>query len=369
MKLICIVIVFLSSFTAFADEGVNFIEFKKSEFSPAQGAVFEIPFELESAANVFIDIFSPDGDLVREIKSDKPLVKGLNKLFWDGKDSKGTIVADEAYIPVIHASDISSGKAFVVDTRKTGGEVIEDLKVTITPDKNISFKLPYPCRVLSRVGIKGGPMLRTLSNWEPRNKGKVVLRWDGFDQDRLRDIRKDKKLSVLVRAYRLPDNSIITSGNKDVIYRDYRKTIQKPDWKPIDKEDYVLERNNQRVDRHYYMPKSMNLTPSIRVKFLNQYPKDNQGRLKIKCPCPIKVNLTNEEKSQLQNSLYEIAFFVDNQFVSEQEQGYAPFTWHWNPSGLAAGEHMLTVNVSGLRGEVGVRSILLWVAPVVDSKK
>ncbi len=324
-------------------------------------AFFEIPFELGREANISIDIFSPDGDLVRNIKSDKPLKQGSNKLMWDGKDSKGVIVADEAYLPVIYSTDIKSGKKNIVDLRKTGGEVLEDLKISITADKNISFKLPYPSRVLSRAGVKGGAMLRTLSNWEPKNKGKVIIRWDGFDQDRLRDIRKEKKLSILVRAYRLPDFSIITSGNGELGYREYRKQIQKPDWKPINKKDFVLERNNQRIDRHYYMPKSMNLSPTVLVEFLDKYPKDNLERVKIKCLCPIMVNLTDEDKPELQKSLYEIAFFIDDQFVSEQEQGYVPFTWRWNPSKLEAGEHMLTVNVSGLRGEVGVKSILLVV--------
>lgn len=347
-------------FPAFASDDLKLLEFKKHEFSPAQGSIFEIPFEMTHEAKVSITIFSPDGDFVREIKSSKPLKSGVHKLVWDGKDSKGQIVADEAYLPVISAID-DTGREYQLDPRKTGGEVIENLIINITPDKNISFKLPFPARVLSRAGIKGGAMLRTITNWEPKNKGKVTIHWDGFDQDKLRDIRNNKQLSVLVRAYRLPDFSIITSGNHTFRYREYRKTIQKSDWKPIAKKDFILERNNQRIDRHYYMPKSMSLSPTVLGEFLNKYPKDEQDRLKIKCPCSIKVNLTDDEKPQLQKSLYEIAFFVDDQFVSEQEQGYVPFTWRWSPSNLTKGEHMLTINVSGLRGEVGVKSMILYV--------
>jgi hypothetical protein len=351
----------LLSFSPFANAKIKFITYEKSEFAPAQGGVFSIPFELGSAANVSIDILSPDGDLVRELKSNKSLKKGANKLMWDGKDSKGNVVADEAYLPIIHATDIISGKISHLDMRTTGGEVAKDLNVTITPDNNISFELPYLSRVLSRVGIKGGPMLKTLTNWEPKNRGKVIIRWNGFDQDKLRNIYKDEKLSVLVRAYRLPEYSIITRGNKETEYRKYRKSIQKPDWLPIKKNDHILERNGKQIEQHYYIPKSINLSPAVLVKFLESYPKDDQGRVKIKCPCPIQVDLMGQEKSQLQESLYEISFFIDNQFVSEQEQGYVPFTWRWNPSKLEAGEHMLTVNVSGLRGEVGVKSILLFV--------
>jgi hypothetical protein len=361
MKRFSILVIYLLAFSVFADDNFKFITYEKSEFSPAQGGVFSIPFELESTANVSIDILSPDGDLVRELKSNGAMKKGVNKLIWDGKDSKGNVVADEAYLPILHATDIMSGETSHLDMRTTGGEVVENLSVTITPNENISFKLPYPSRVLSRVGIKGGPMLRTLTNWEPKSRGRIIIRWDGFDQDKLRNIYKDKKLSVLVRAYRLSEYSIITSGNKNTDYRQYRKTIQKPNWQPINKNDYILERNGKQIERHYYVPKSFNLSPAVLVKFLDSYPKDDRGRVKIKCPCPVQVNLTGQEKIQLQGSLYEISFFIDNEFVSEQEQGYVPFTWRWNPSKLEAGEHMLTVNVSGLRGEVGVKSLLLFV--------
>jgi hypothetical protein len=54
---------------------------------------------------------------------------------------------------------------------------------------------------------------------------------------------------------------------------------------------------------------------------------------------------------------YEIAFYIDNEFISEEEQGYVPLTWIWKPVGLASEKHVLTVNVSGLRGQVGVKSL------------
>jgi hypothetical protein len=60
----------------------------------------------------------------------------------------------------------------------------------------------------------------------------------------------------------------------------------------------------------------------------------------------------------MQESLYEVAFFVDGEFVSEEENGYMPLTWLWNPGDISKGRHMLTVNVSGHDGRVGVKSIL-----------
>ena len=65
----------------------------------------------------------------------------------------------------------------------------------------------------------------------------------------------------------------------------------------------------------------------------------------------------DEDRWAMQQSLYEVAFFVDNQFLSEEEQGYVPLTWRWNPAGLKPGIHLVTVNVSGFNGQVGVKSL------------
>ncbi|MFA7062240.1 MAG: hypothetical protein WC156_15655, partial [Pedobacter sp.] len=44
-------------------------------------------------------------------------------------------------------------------------------------------------------------------------------------------------------------------------------------------------------------------------------------------------------------------------FVSEEEQGYMPLTWIYKPVGLSPGNHILTVNVSSLSGQMGVKSL------------
>ena len=61
----------------------------------------------------------------------------------------------------------------------------------------------------------------------------------------------------------------------------------------------------------------------------------------------------------LDQERYEISFFVDNQFIAEEEQGFVPFTWRWSPGrfGLKPGKHILTINVSGYSGQVGVKNI------------
>ncbi len=276
---------------------------------------------------------------------------------WDGKDEQGRVVPDEAYLPIAILTT-STGERFTYDRRNTGGEVIEELKMHITPDKNLQFNLPSPARLMVRAGIKGGPMLRSLANWEVKNRGSVIVRWNGYDQDGLIDIRKTGKLSIMSRAYRLPEHAIIAHGNNRLTYRDYRSQLADKS-PPPPPSAIKLERNGKRIEKHYYLPKDINLSPAITVAFTGDYPLNAAGQPILSCPCPIRVDIADpNDKAQLQQSLYEIGFFIDHEFVSEQEQGYVPLTWRWNPSGLAAGLHILTVNVSGLRGEVGVKSLL-----------
>src|SRR5574341_2685113 len=67
------------------------------------GAVTSFPFTLSEASHVFVDILTPDGNLIKRIKTAQPLpgnnsykVKGL-ALAWDGKNEEGNYVASGVY--------------------------------------------------------------------------------------------------------------------------------------------------------------------------------------------------------------------------------------------------------------------------------
>lgn len=355
MKILLLFVLLSVNAIVMATEKLTFLDYKKNEFQPSKGEVFNIPFYLPFKADVNINIFSPDGDLIREIKYPITLKKGKQMLSWDGKNSEGVVVPDEAYYPVIYMTN-ENAKVTMFDPHQSGGEVIDDLNIKITTEKNITFKLPYPSRVLARAGIKGGPMLKSLSDWKPKNKGKVILRWNGFDADQLKDLRSNPKISFMVTAYRLPDFSIISSGNNTLTYQEYREKLG-TSAKTLHYKERKLERDGHRVEHHYYIAKDVDLSPPLSLGFKEQYPKDKKDNPIINCPCVVEVNLDDRGKAQLQESLYEIAFFIDDEFISEQEQGYVPFRWRWTPSDLGKGEHILTVNVSGLRGEVSVKSL------------
>jgi len=62
-----------------------------------------------------------------------------------------------------------------------------------------------------------------------------------------------------------------------------------------------------------------------------------------------QIKLHPLDEIYLDQERYEISFFVDNEFIAEEEQGFVPYTWRWSPArlGIDAGQLCLTVNVSG----------------------
>jgi hypothetical protein len=327
------------------------------EFAPATGQRFPIRIVLERKAQIELRLLSADGDPVRTLRSAGSLEAGSHELQWDGKDDSGVLVPDEAYVPVLAARS-ADGTALELDPRAaTGGEVIDQLQVTPTASGDIGYVLPAPARVLVRVGIKDGPMLASLANWEPRASGKNVQRWNGFDQDQLLDLRRSERLSVLVTAFKLPAHSIITTGNAAMDYRAYRRS---KGWR----EDQattgtpVPDRNGVRIARSFFQPRYKQADPAVLLQPLGAVERGPDGVLKVRESLRVQVDIPEADRWLMQESLYEVAFFVDNEFVSEEEHGYVPITWLWSPSELKPGRHLLTVNVSGFGGKVAVKSVL-----------
>jgi len=58
---------------------------------------------------------------------------------------------------------------------------------------------------------------------------------------------------------------------------------------------------------------------------------------------------------------FEVVYYVDFIFVREEELGYTPFTWVWNPVGVNKGVHYLTVMLRGYEGHFGTATQKVFV--------
>lgn len=346
-----------------ADPGVGFGDYQRTEFSPARGETFDIPVSLQQEAEVEVRILTSDGDPVRRLASAGVWKPGVHRLTWDGRDDAGQVVPDEAYLPVIRAT-LSDATAVTVDPRDhSGGEVVEDLKVRITASKDIGYTLPAPSRVMIRAGISNGPMLRSLAEWAPRGAGKNIQRWDGRDQSGLIDLRREDGLSVLVTAFRLPARAILAVGNQALDYRTYRGRKGWPE-RAVRPEDMQLAKDGVRISRHYYFPRTQDAIPEVILTLPDGLPRSEAGLplLSNGQPVMIRADIPEQDRWLMNESLYEVGFFLDKAFLAEEEQGYVPIGFLWRPQGLDPGKHLLSVNLSGFSGKVGVASLQFEIA-------
>ncbi len=336
-------------------------DYANESFSPVRGESFSIPVHVNDPAKVKaikVEIRSSDDDLMRtlaivEITPDTTdyAVK------WDGRDDADSVVPDEAYSPVIIVT-MQSDETLTIAARGTsGGEEVYDFEKTIRPGV-IEYSLPAASRMLVRSGIKNGPMLRTLIDWQPRTAGFHAERWNGRDKDDVVAIEQNPDVGYLIVGYQLPDHVIITHGNSSESYRHYRERRNWP-LKQASSEQRALERNGRVLRQEAFQPVLQQKSPRIDVKLLTTATRQPAQRVKLLEEMLTEVKLHPLDEIYLDQERYEISFFVDHAFIAEEEQGYVPFTWRWSPGrlGIKPGEHLLTVNVSGYNGQVGVKNI------------
>lgn len=314
----------------------RFSENTVQEFAPSRGEIYSLPIQVpESTQSITLAIYTPDGEILRTIKQTDAVAPGLTQLSWDGKDDSGQVVPDEAYVPVI-TLELANGTKQTLDPRNdSGGELVEQVPVSVTQNREIAYQLPAASRVLIRAGIKGGPMLRNLSSWQPKSAGKNIFRWDGKDQSGLLDIRTEPNLGILVIAFKLPEHSILTYGNQTLGYRDYRLAKGWAD-KVIAPDKMQLNRNGVAVSPHYYSPRSYDAVPDVSLTLPSNLSKSANGftQVILNSPVSVKADIAEQDRWMMKQSLYEVAFFIDHEFVAEEEQGYVPLTWQWLPQQL-----------------------------------
>ena len=336
-------------------ENIRFLPYKKNEFSPILKEKIAIGFNLSVESVVDVEIYTPDGALIRTLTTGASMKKGDHALEWDGKDKAGTVVPDEAYNIVLKAT--TNGKIEIIDPRKTSGGIVQkNLDPKIGIDGKITYTLPAPSRVLIRLGIESGAMLRSVITWKAKNSGKNLQFWDGYDQDHLVKIQKHKNFKIIFSAFSLADHAIITTGNK-VSYFDY---IDKHAYEAFfsAKKHRLTHAKSKLMSPYYVRALTGMREPVISFVFPDNIKRDKDGVPVVKKGEKIRVKVIMDEKDaqRMAEVKYEITFFDDLDFISEEEMGYVPISWLWSPQ-KEKGKHILTVNIASFKGHVGLKSM------------
>jgi hypothetical protein len=176
----------------------------------------------------------------------------------------------------------------------------------------VLYTLPEPALVRIRIGVRdGGPLLRTLVDWEPRKAGRHREVWDGRDGSGLVDFGRRRDLLLVLACL------------------------------PADPASVQLEevRGRRKAPR-----------------FAIEFPGAGAGGV-LRGSAPVRVAIAPEDFAWLGRMDFELALYVDTEFVYEHEEGGNPIDYSLDTASLAPGLHSLTVNVIGYEGEIGTRSV------------
>ena len=101
--------------------------------------------------------------------------------------------------------------------------------------------------------------------------------------------------------------------------------------------------------------------PKFYISLPEDTPKGEKNIPVVSGRVPITIRLDEKVKRYVTEQRYEIIFFVDFHFVSEMEEGHSPFNLMWNTQKIPNGEHLITVNVATLSGQISSASTRLIV--------
>ncbi|MFH1892580.1 MAG: FlgD immunoglobulin-like domain containing protein [Candidatus Zixiibacteriota bacterium] len=336
---------------------VSEITVSPQSFMPAKGQIVALKFELNKPVTVDIRVFDSDWQLVAVVDSGKEYSAGSHEVIWDGIDMDGFIVPDEAYFFTI----VGDGNETVYDpTTFSGGAEFDVTEATVdVASQTISYQLDQPSRILIRIGIAGGPLLRTLVNWEPRVVGHITEHWNGRDQDGVIDLTNNERARIVITGFELPDASVITYGNTELDYIAYK--TEHSSARGAKQARPSISRPDIKISTHYRRDRRLDMPIDLFLEFPGIEPSKD-GSVVIKDTKElVRVELAPNVKPLFLEEPFEISFFLDSEYYSEQEVGHTPYNWMWDVTSVAPGDHVLTVNVSSFKDIIGVRSCRVFI--------
>jgi len=212
----------LAAFTAasLSATPIRAVHISRPFFNPSLGEQVTIDVTIAGGGLLDVQLLDRDGFVVRSLASHVS-TKGHAVLRWDGRADDGSIVTDEAW-----SLRITSGNSSYFPIARPAR------MYTVKADaySPLTGILRYTLPVASRVHIQSGsavrnadgamegPVLKTLVDRAPRAAGAVVEQWNGFDESGIVHVPDLPNFVVAIAATPLPENSIITVGNRKATF-------------------------------------------------------------------------------------------------------------------------------------------------------
>lgn len=332
---------------------VTNVSLRPQFFSPANGEVTQITYKLSQAANVTIKIYDESDYLVKTVLDSKSRSEGDNKESWDGTDAAGHSVLPGIYRFTIEAKN-NAGETVLSDlTDLTGGQENQVASSKIDVEKGlVTYVLRSPSLVITRLGLgEGGPMLRTLEYRKAKPGGLNHIPWNGFDNSGAVKLLKHPKLSLRIEAYSLNANSIVVVGPKEG-YNTPTAPVK------MAQEKRLKRKATRKIIRnHWQHSPDRCRDPEVKIILPPGTQRDPDGIPVVTGPLRLRVDVSDQDRMLVTEERFEVMFFVDFIFVCEEEAGFFPYNWTWNPQTRSEGLHTITVNLIGYEDHIGSATI------------
>lgn len=315
---------------------------------PSKGEKCTVSYKLSQNSPVTIKIYDENNYLVRTLVENRRRKAGHNEEIWDGRDDRRKVLPPEAYTFTIE------GKDFIYDPVSfSGGERIRNLNASAhrKPPYSISYKLPVSARVRIRVGIKSGPLYRTLIDWKPKPSGSYTEKWNGKDKKGNVELGSSPLCFISVEAFSLPENTIIVTGTSQSHYGRTEETLIKRE----------IDLSSRELYEHAQHPRSKCKDPEIEIILPEGLSYADDGLPIISGECSLKVKIDDADLKWLKEENPEYIFYMDDAFLFEEYEILPVSILHWDSSKQKNGKHLITINLRTFNDHCAIGCMWVYV--------
>ncbi len=331
----------------------------KSVFNPTQGEKIELHFYLSKPAMVTATVYDSLNRAISTPLFNVMLQKGNHQLKWDGLNGSGSPLPQNYYLYTLEAKTADGEEVLYDPSDITGGKQIGIQNIKYNRNSSeISFTLKQAAIINMRVGMTGGgPMMNTLIDWMPFSPGPHIINWDGRDRSGNVSLENVKKLDINGPAYALPMNGLILTGNQAL-----RRPVFLADTDVLDSVRAItIDPNRRLMSNHWRHRRNQCYDPEIILSLPANQKYNQDGIALVDGPLKLTMNVNESDRNFMINQRFEVVNYVDFLFAHEEEMGFLPYYWIWDPKGVNDGVHYITVMFRGYEGHFGTTTIKVMV--------
>lgn len=328
-----------------------------SSFNPSIQQTVSISFESDVRGTVSVQVIDRDGYVVRELEHDSRVAAGHHKVTWDGRNDRGEVVPDEAWSFRISLKTARGATEWFPASRPQHEATATD----VTYDRSsgiIRYVLSAPsrvhlqagcARVVDQSGRREGPVMRTVTNREPRIAGSVIEHWNGLDASGAISVPDLPDFVLGVAATALPEQAVITTGNRKIIYAE----------SVTGRTGHSLLPPREDHSHHAGLSSSQDVSPPIRLE--RRDARDDKSRTWMVSESPLRFSVRAEgpAAADFVEQRGSIQLFVDGVRVSESPAVENPSDISLDTAALSPGRHIVAVNWASPFGPVAVNAVAI----------